>query len=472
MLEKKSPLRVLADIISEAVNHIDNEYSAAQLEFPSLKDVFDPKDPANVLLSDAQVIKNTSLVVAAAEQLVASIRAPVMVAGDLGLVHLKSSCLQAATVGCVSEILREAGSKGSHVNEISEKNGMDPRKLSRVLRLLAINHVFTEVEPNVFANNRISSILDTKKPSDTIVARSQRNVNKFVETDGVAALVEYDTEDVLKAGAFMTDNLINPKTSRSHEPTDSPLNLAFGTSDSFYEWMNGPENEYRRNRFDIAMRGSGQTESRDAVLRGFPWETLPDGSKVVDVGGGIGAVSLQVAKKFPRLRFIVQDLVIGQTEPFWNEQIPGSVESGKLVVQKHDFFTRQPVKDADIFLVRGVIHNWPLDYAIRILRHLRDAAVPGKTRLLMIDQIINYACKGGAKTEIPGSAPPEVPEPLLPNLGAQLSYLLDLLMLVIQHGQERTLDDHIVITKDSGWNIIRVYSPPGSSFQHILAEAV
>jgi hypothetical protein len=83
---KKSSLRVLADIISDAVDRIDNEYAAAHLDFPSLNELFDPKDPANVFLADAQVIKNTSLVVAAAEQLVATIRPPVIVAGDLGLV--------------------------------------------------------------------------------------------------------------------------------------------------------------------------------------------------------------------------------------------------------------------------------------------------------------------------------------------------------------------------------------------------
>jgi ubiquinone/menaquinone biosynthesis C-methylase UbiE len=47
---------------------------------------------------------------------------------------------------------------------------------------------------------------------------------------------------------------------------------------------------------------------------GFPWETLSAGSKIVDVGGGIGAHTLPVAKKFPSFKYIIQDLVVDQTE--------------------------------------------------------------------------------------------------------------------------------------------------------------
>jgi O-methyltransferase domain len=41
---------------------------------------------------------------------------------------------------------------------------------------------------------------------------------------------------------------------------------------------------------------------------GFPWGNLDAGSTIVDVGGGIGMVSVEIAKEFPELKFIVQDL--------------------------------------------------------------------------------------------------------------------------------------------------------------------
>jgi len=42
---------------------------------------------------------------------------------------------------------------------------------ARILRLLATNHIFIEVSPEVFANNRLSSVLDTGKSVEELLAR-------------------------------------------------------------------------------------------------------------------------------------------------------------------------------------------------------------------------------------------------------------------------------------------------------------
>ena len=39
----------------------------------------------------------------------------------------------------------------------------DLMQIGRVLRYLATNHIFRETAPNVFANNMVSSLLDTGK---------------------------------------------------------------------------------------------------------------------------------------------------------------------------------------------------------------------------------------------------------------------------------------------------------------------
>jgi hypothetical protein len=40
---------------------------------------------------------------------------------------------------------------------------------------------------------------------------------------------------------------------------------------------------------------------------GDTWENIPEGSLVVDVGGGVGTQSLTLATQQPHLRFVVQD---------------------------------------------------------------------------------------------------------------------------------------------------------------------
>ena len=42
---------------------------------------------------------------------------------------------------------------------------------ARVLRLLATNHIFIEVSLDVFANNRLSTVLDTGKPVGELISK-------------------------------------------------------------------------------------------------------------------------------------------------------------------------------------------------------------------------------------------------------------------------------------------------------------
>lgn len=91
-----------------------------------------------------------------------------------------------------------------------------------------------------------------------------------------------------------------------------------------------------------------------------------------------------------------------------------------FLVKVHDFFTPQPVKQAAVFLLRVVLHDWPDDFARRILLHLREAATPA-TKLLLGDFILPLACPdetGDISLEgIEGIESALASPPLLSNLG-------------------------------------------------------
>jgi len=240
-----------------------------------------------------------------------------------------------------------------------------------------------------------------------------------------------------------------------------------------------PGNEDRRARFHAGMASVRYTE--DIVSReAFPWETLNPGSIIVDVGGGIGRVSMQIAKKFPDLKFVIQDLgdVTTQAKDYWNEKMPGRIESGTVIFQAHDFFKSQPVKNADVFVLRAIIHDWPTAHAIDILKRLREAAVPGKTKLVLMESVHSHPCKSlpTGVDDIVGieKLTPSVPEQLLPNLGRGESWvsLLDMVMLCTLHGQERMIEEHMHICKESGWKITHFYKPTTPVYRHLLAVPV
>ena len=68
-------------------------------------------------------------------------------------------------------------------------------------------------------------------------------------------------------------------------------------------------------------------------------------------------------------------------EQYWNNHAPKAIADGQVMVQAHDFFTPQPVVDADIFLLRHIIHDWPDAKVTEILKRLRRLRFLGKPEL-------------------------------------------------------------------------------------------
>lgn len=109
----------------------------------------------------------------------------------------------------------------------------------------------------------------------------------------------------------------------------------------------------------------------------------------------------------------------------WNQYEPDTIRDGRVTIQAHDFFTPQPGNDADVFLLRYVLHDWGNSKAIEIMKRLREVAVFGKTRVVVIDGIVQNACAvdwkqihGAEDIEFEGwEKKSEVPVGLLPNLG-------------------------------------------------------
>jgi hypothetical protein len=77
------------------------------------------------------------------------------------------------------------------------------------------------------------------------------------------------------------------------------------------------------------------------------------------------------AQEFPSLSFVVQDIsnhMLSQARGTANQDL-----EGRVTFQQHDFFTPQPVHDANAFLLRQCLHNYNDRDCVKILRGLVPA---------------------------------------------------------------------------------------------------
>ncbi|KAF2659757.1 putative O-methyltransferase [Lophiostoma macrostomum CBS 122681] len=276
--------------------------------------------------------------------------------------------------------------------DLARKCNLLENDLCRIIRYAAIHHhVFCEPEKGFVAHSAASKML--------------------AESEMVRNLMGLQYGECWPAHARAVDAM----SQRSEEPNISGYALANGTSLNTFEFF--AQNPERARGFAAAMSGTSPA-SLDALATYFDWQSLPEGGTVVDVGGANGHVSCHLARAFPHLRFVVQDMP--EVAAGAQEKIPEEL-CGRVSVVGHDMFTEQTVKEADVYLLRYVLHDWPDKYCIKVLKSLVPALKKG-ARVVIQDHLL--------------------PEPgTLPLLQEMQLRSMDAIMLSLFNSRERGADD-------------------------------
>jgi hypothetical protein len=164
---------------------------------------------------------------------------------------------------------------------------------------------------------------------------------------------------------------------------------------------------------------------------------------LVDVGGGQGGLLTTILKANPALRGILFD------QPAVIQGAKGRIEAEGLAdrcaLVSGDFFQAVP-EGAAAYLLKSILHDWDDERSIRILRSCRQA-MGEQARLLIVEVVL------------PDRTPPR-------PMGAAI----DVHMLALTGGQERTESEYRALLAAAGFRITRIV--PTEACSQIFGAAV
>jgi hypothetical protein len=275
----------------------------------------------------------------------------------------------------------------------------------------------------------------THGPSMARLLRALTSLGIFVEEPpgryrqtALSETLRSDHPDSVRPSAIMLGAhfIFNPcgaleETVRTGHPSFERL---YGAT--FFEYLAGHPDDAAV--FNAAMSSSPAYLA--AIVGGYAFSKF---ERIVDVGGGHGLLLAGILSANPGLRGVLHDLpaVVAGASALRQEPI-----SQRCEITGGDFFKEVPA-GADAYILKGIIHDWGDEAALQILRNCRRAIRPEGT-LLLVETVLTASSN-------PASA------------------LMDMLMMVLTSGRERTEAEFRSLLQEANFSMVQVIRTNGVS---------
>jgi hypothetical protein len=319
--------------------------------------------------------------------------------------YVVSSALWVAAELKVADPLRNGPQP---VSGLARAAGVNEDALYRVLRLLTMAGIFAEPEHRIFALTPAGELLRSDGKD------SQRNAVVWL-SDPFHLNVFADLMHSVKTGKPAVEKVIGK---------------------SVFDFFAADPVE--NSRFNAAMT-TLSAAIMPAILGAYdfsPFHTL------VDIAGGHGYVICEILRKYPNLHGILFDLehVVGGGE----HRICELALENRCRTVAGDFFESVP-EGGDAYMMKFIIHDWDDEKALTILHNCRQALKNESHGMLLLLEAV-------------------MPPPGEPHF----SKILDLEMLVLLGGRERTEEEFRKLLTAAGFRLTRIV-PTRSSLSVIEA---
>ena len=301
---------------------------------------------------------------------------------------------QAVGIAARLGVSDELADRPKKSSEVAKAVGADPKALFRLMRMLASIGVFTMDKQGRFGLTPLGDTLRSGFPG---------SVKNF-------AVAETAPGHWLPWGKMY-------EAIKTGKPMCKP---ALGME--LWDWYskNPEEGEY----FNGAM-GDLSAAVSDEVTRIYDFAKF---EKVVDVGGAHGILLAAILKANPKMRGILFDLP--HVTATAGESLKTQGIGKRCEVVTGDFFESVP-PGADIHVLKQIIHDWSDNESTTILRNCHQALKP-HGKLLLVEMVVP------------------------PDNSPSMAQAMDLNMLVLLTGRERTESEYRDLLAAGGFKIQRV----------------
>jgi SAM-dependent methyltransferase len=316
---------------------------------------------------------------------------------------------QAVGVAALLGVADELAGGPRDSDDVAGAVGADPDALYRVLRLLASLGVFAEAPPGTFGLTPLGETLRSDAPG---------SVRNFAITETAA-------------GHWLPWGRLYDSVRTGRPAAAEALGM------DLFEWY--AQNPAEAAWFNAAM-GNLSALAASELVRVYDFSAV---RTVADIGGAHGVLLSAVLRANPAARGILFDLPhVTETA---SDAIAAAGLSDRCQLVSGDFFEAVP-EGADLHLLKQIVHDWNDERATQLLENCHRALAPAG-KLLLVEMLV---------------PPDNRPSP---------AQAMDLNMLVLLGGQERTEEQFARLLGAAGFRLERVI-PTHSPFSVLEATPV
>lgn len=341
----------------------------------------------------------------AAQQTFDSVQAPVMAAGvthsvspqelllQTGLAYIASACLNTAVKLRIPDLI---GGESKDVDILALESGTDPDYLYRILRVLEVSQIVTRTAPRSYKLTEAGLLLRSGVPG------SMADCIEWI-ADPLHLKLYSELKGSVEEGVTTFDRVYG-------EP--------------FFNWLSKTENQTEAAVFNNAMTSISEI-CIPAFLEAYDFSGF---KKIVDVGGGHGAVLRTILHANPALQGAVAEMAA--VVPAAKRAIAEDRLASRCEALECNFFEAVPA-GGDCYIMKHIVHDWADGAALQLLRNIRNV-IPASGKLILAEAVLDDSAD--------------------PHPGK----LLDIEMMAFVGGKERTRNEFQRLLHSAGFALERI----------------